>query len=317
MKCVQGLVVILGLALAAGELSAQGIANANPAVRGSGYPWSSLRAGRSRALSLSSYFGSPYGFGYSSSFGSVTFLQPYRPSTVIIVLPRGDAQSSDRAGDDQPPEGVIRIRPRREREQEREKEAKPPERPAQAPEPIPPPQPKDQPKPPPKEQPKPPPPPPRVDPPKDPLAESARNLAVGKDAFAAGEYGRAFFRFRKAAEGAPDQALPHFLLAQALTALGKYRDAVSAIHVGLALDPTWPATGPRLAALYGPGDDEIALHLQQLDAARAQHPDDAVLLFLQAYILWFDGRKDDARPLFQKAAVLVPDRKDIDRFLQE
>ena len=161
-----------------------------------------------------------------------------------------------------------------------------------------------------------PPPPPHVEPPKDPLAESARHLEIGKEAFTFGEYGRAAFRFRKAAESAPNQALPHFLLAQALLALGKYRDAVGAIHSGLALDPTWPALGLRLRALYGPDNDEFAWHFQQLSAARAVQPDDPVLLFLQAYVLWFDGRQDDARPLLERAAPLVPDRKDIDRFLQ-
>jgi Flp pilus assembly protein TadD len=151
----------------------------------------------------------------------------------------------------------------------------------------------------------------------DPREASARHVALGKEVFAIGEYGRAAFRFQKAAELGPDQALPHFLLAQSLLALGKYRDAVAAIHAGMALDPTWPATGARFAVLYGPANIEFALHFEQLAAARTAHPDDPVLLFLQGVTLWFDGRQDDARPLFEKAAPRVPDRRDIDRFLQK
>jgi hypothetical protein len=320
MKRARGLAMIVGLTLAVSEVHSQGIANANPAVRGSAFSTGTTRATRSRSFVLAPYYGDPFGFGFSYAYSQVTVLQPYRPPAVIIVLPRSESQTRDRDRDDQPPDGIIRIRPRRERVREKEKadeekikEPNPPE-PEPKPEPIAPPKPKEQPAPP---APKASPPPPRAEPPKDPLAETARNLALGKEAFGAGEYGRAAFRFRKAAETAPDQALPQFLLAQALLALGKYRDAATAIHAGLALDPTWPALGPRLRALYGPNEDEFAAHVQQLAAARTQHPDDPVLLFLHAYVLWFDGRQDDARPLFEKAAPLVPDRRDIDRFLRQ
>src|SRR5262249_60336911 len=170
-----------------------------------------------------------------------------------------------RGGANKPAEAVGRIRPRREREREQEKvegekKAPIPIEPEPKFEPIPPPRPKELPPP----APKPPPPPPRVEPPRDPLAESARHVAVGKEAFAAGEYGRAAFRFRKAAETAPDQPMPQFLLAQALLALGKYRDAVNSIQAGLALDPTWPALGPRLALLYAPDNPHFPTHLHPL-----------------------------------------------------
>ena len=316
----QRIAALVVLVSAAGDLPAQGIANANPAVRADGFSSSATRSTRSRSFVLAPLYGDPFGFGFPYSYGQVTVLQPYRPPTIIVVLPRSETRSREQERDDQPPEGIIRIRPRRERElakqqadEEKKQEPKPMEAEAK-PEPIPVPKPREQPTPP---APKPPPPPPpHVEPLQDPIAESARNVALGKQAFASGEYGRAAFRFRKAAESAPDQALPQFLLAQALLALGKYRDAAGAIHAGLALDPTWPALGPRLRALYGPNNDEFAGHFQQLSAARAARPDDPVLLFLQAYLLWFDGRQDDARPLFEKAAPLVPDRKDIDRFLQ-
>jgi hypothetical protein len=320
MKCVHGVVAIIGLLLTVAESSAQGMVFGTPAGRGFGYPLGYSRS--NRALSLSGYYGEPYGLGYGSPFGfsSVTIVQPYAPrSTVIIVMPR-DSLTRDRERDEQPSDGIVRIRPRREREQERQRDKeRAPERKVEekvlAPQPlaelIPPPQLLEQPRPrlqAPKEA--------KPQPPEDPRLASARNVDLGKEGFAIGEYGRAAFRFQKAADLAPDQALPHFLLAQSFFALGKYRDAVSAVHAGLALDPTWPATGARFAALYGPANNELALHLQQLAAARAAHPDDPVLLFLQGVVLWFDGRQDDARLLFEKAAPRVADRRVIDRFLQ-
>jgi len=321
VKSAQGLAAILVLAFAVVDLPAQGIANANPAVRGSSFSASTTRSSRSRSFVLAPYYGDPFGFGFPYSYNQVTIIQPYRPPAIVIIVPSSETRGHDRERDDQPPEGVIRIRPRREREREKakaeeEKKQEPnPLEPAPKPELIPPPKPKEPPTPPAPRAPLPP--PPRIEPLQEPAAESARNVTLGKEAFAAGEYGRALFRFRKAAEAAPVQAVPHFLQAQALLALGKYRDAVGAIRAGLALDPTWPALGPQLRVLYGPDHDEFAAHFQQLSAACAAHPDDPVLLFLQGYVLWFDGRQDDARPLFEKAAPLVPDRKDIDRFLRQ
>jgi hypothetical protein len=308
MQCARGVILLLVLALAGGEVAGQGIVVGFSGGRGYGY----VRTGR--LLSSSGFYGGPYGFGP----GSVTIVQPYvSRSTIIVVVPRESlSRNRDRDRDEEPPDGAFRIRPRREREPEPPREPEPerikppkPVAPAEQAELIPPPQLLEQPGKKPAEEPKP-------RPAEDPREASARHIEIGKNAFADGEYGRSAFRFQKAADLMPDQALPQFLLAQASFALGKYRDAVSAVHAGMALDPTWPVTGARFAALYGPDNNELALHLKQLAAARAAHPDDSVLLFLQGVVLWFDGRQDDARPLFEKAAPRVPDRRDIDRFLQ-
>src|SRR5262249_23955302 len=148
MNCARWLAGTLALAFAAAEVHAQGIANANPAVRGSSYAWNTPRYSRVRSFGLSGYYGSPIGYGYPASFSSVAILQPYRPSTIIIVVPRDSLtreRDRDREREDQPPEGVIRFRPRRERE--RANEEPPPEEPisrprsTEPPELIPPPQP--------------------------------------------------------------------------------------------------------------------------------------------------------------------------------
>jgi hypothetical protein len=150
----------------------------------------------------------------------------------------------------------------------------------------------------------------------DPRVENGRLAAQGREAFQAGEYGRAAVRFRQAIEAAPREPLPHFLLAEAEFALGRFREAVAALHTGLRLWPDWPTTLWRPSNLYGADHADFAEHLRRLREALDRNPEDPVLLFLYAYQLWFDGRQAEARPLFQKAAGLVADPTFIDRFLR-
>ena len=148
-------------------------------------------------------------------------------------------------------------------------------------------------------------------------AEHERLVQLGKEAFAVQQYGRAAERFRQAI-AADDQAPAHFLLAQAGFALGKYFDAVDALSAGLKLDPNWPTAPFHPQALYGPEGDDFTEQLQRLQTALTRHPDDPVLLFLYAYQLWFDGRRNEALPLFQRAAAvaLPADKSAIEKFLQ-
>jgi tetratricopeptide (TPR) repeat protein len=188
--------------------------------------------------------------------------------------------------------------------------------PAKKEEPLPPPK-KEEPKPAPKKEgPEPLPRPlrPRVD--EGPEAEYDRLLAQGREAFVAFEYGRAAMRFRRAALLRPREALPHFLLAQTLLALGKYHEARDAIHAGLALRPDWPNARFQPLELYGPHVADYPDHLATLEATLLRHPNDPVLLFLYAYQLWFDGRKDEAGPLFRRALPGAADPAVIDRFLR-
>lgn len=150
----------------------------------------------------------------------------------------------------------------------------------------------------------------------DPKAENARLTALGKDAFAAREYGRAARRFRQASEVYPEESLAHFLLAQAEFSLGRYAEAVAAIRDGMRWRPDWPRVPFRAVGPYGANAADFRGHLRDLEAALARYPNDAVLLFLLAYQMWFDGRQDEARPLFQRAAALGMDRQTIDRFLR-
>jgi hypothetical protein len=150
----------------------------------------------------------------------------------------------------------------------------------------------------------------------EPKKESTRQVALGKEAFAAQEYARAVTRFRQASKLFAQDPMAHFLLAQALFAIGKYDEAVEAIHAGMRLQPDWPKARFRPAELYGPNAADFPGHLKRLQAAVERHPDDSVLLFLYAYELWFDGRQEESLPLFRRAAAVAPDKTYIERFLQ-
>jgi hypothetical protein len=148
-----------------------------------------------------------------------------------------------------------------------------------------------------------------------PREEAEQLLRLGREAFAAREYGRAALRFGQAAAADPTMSLAPFLLAQAQLALGKYDEAVDAIHAGLRLQPDWPTAGFRPVELYERHVADLPLHLRRLEEARERHPDDPVLLFLSAYQLWLDGRREEARPLFERAAQKAAGPSFAERFL--
>jgi tetratricopeptide (TPR) repeat protein len=158
------------------------------------------------------------------------------------------------------------------------------------------------------------PPPPQPEP--NPRAEHDKQIALGKAAFANGEYGRAAHRFRLAIAVVPEDPMGQFLLAQTLLALAKYQEAFDAIQVGMRQQPNWPASRFRPLELYGDNVADYPDHLARLEQVLQQPPDDPVLLFLYAYQLWFDGRQDEAIPLFQRAAPLLADKNAVERFLQ-
>jgi hypothetical protein len=150
----------------------------------------------------------------------------------------------------------------------------------------------------------------------EPKTASGLLMDSGKSAFRAHQYSRAERLFRRATEAVPDDAQPYFLLAQARFALGKYAEAVAAIQAGMRLRPDWPNAPFRVRELYGADPNHFSDHLKHLADALARNPDDGLLVFLYAYELWFDNRKDEARMLFQRARSLESDPSLSDRFLQ-
>jgi hypothetical protein len=153
--------------------------------------------------------------------------------------------------------------------------------------------------------------------PADPQAEAALLISNGLKAFADEQYGLAVQRFRRAAVADKANTRARFLLAQTLFALGKYREAVGAIHEGMDLDPNWPRAPfrPRLD-LYKGNEATFTAQLKDLEQALDKSPDNRHLLFLYAYALWFDGRQPEAVAFFQRARAVTVDTTYIDRFLR-
>jgi hypothetical protein len=322
MKWYRWSLPLLALAVAAVPAPAQGVVViGNPYLSGGSFNYT--RVSRHSYLSLSAGNYGLYGYSagvYASPFGysrSVTIVQ-YAPPPVVIV-PRTIVITDD----DLPPR----------RDRDRDLDAPPADRPLpgrdagdfkpldpdnrnRAARPVPPALPPPKPEPPKKDEDLPPPPRPPL-PEANPVAEHARLVGLGKEAFAAGEYGRAAQRFGQAAAALPNDATSHFLHAEALFALGKYHDSVDAISAGMALDPNWPLKKFAIAELYGPNNAAAyADQLRRLDDTRARFANDPVVLFLSAYHLWFDGRKDDAKAMFQRARPGAADPAVIDRFLK-
>lgn len=154
-----------------------------------------------------------------------------------------------------------------------------------------------------------------AEPERKPKDEAGRQMVLGRQALTTQEYGRAAQRFQEAVRNAPEEPTSYFLLAQACFALGKYREAVATIHEGLRRQPDWPTSDFRPIELYGANVADYTEHLEALREALDRNPRDPVLLFLYAYQLWFDGRQDEARPLFRKALPLVAEPRFIHLFL--
>src|SRR5207248_1761299 len=121
----------------------------------------------------------------------------------------------------------------------------------------------------------------------DPKKEAARLVALGRAAFAAGDFGRAAEHFERATDADAGDALAYFLHAQAKFAAGRYAEAVTLIREGLARDPKWPAAAFDPIALYGDRPERFVLHLIALKKANADNPNRATLEFLLGYQLWY------------------------------
>jgi hypothetical protein len=344
MTAVRWTAALLGMVLIAAESPAQGVIISSPGPY-YGYPvggaFISFGRGHVRgyvAFPLGGYYGSygpyaPYG-PYGITSNQVTVVVNPTPQ-VVVVQPDPDelllerlraSLRDDEARADRPLQGeqhfggFHRVDPHGN-----PLAPEPLKPPAAAPPAAPPPQaPPAQPPAPKPPAPMPPIPPPAEPPdlPKppaplnDPNAEYNRLLGLGRAAFANLEYGRAAERFRQAAALQPNQTLPIFLLAETLFAQGKYRDAVDAINAGMILQPDWPNARFQPLELYGPHAADYADQLHALLDALDRQPGDPDLLFLAAYVLWFDGRKDDARRLFQKALPGAADPAMVQRFLR-
>jgi tetratricopeptide (TPR) repeat protein len=158
-------------------------------------------------------------------------------------------------------------------------------------------------------------PPTNPDPPTAPAELAAFHVGRAKQAFEAGELGRATERLQAAVAAKPDLPRPHFLLAQVWTARGRYADAMTAIRDGLKLDPNWPGGEFTPAELYGTGVGRMATDWADLRAALAASPDDPTLVFLVGYHRWWTGERAEAVELFRRVKAAAKDAEVVEPFL--
>jgi hypothetical protein len=150
------------------------------------------------------------------------------------------------------------------------------------------------------------------------LVLGSRQLtALGVAAFQDKDYGVAAQRFQQALDADAAAARPHFLLGQAYVALGKFREAVQIIGVGLAKDPTWPRSDFRPRVDLYMNQDDWNRHVALLEQVQAGQPQNAGYLFLLAYVRWFDDDRAAATRLFREVRPLVGDPGLVDLFLKK
>jgi hypothetical protein len=153
--------------------------------------------------------------------------------------------------------------------------------------------------------------------PVEPASDPKDFVRLGKEVFAAREYGRSERFFRKASMNEPKEPFAFFLLAQARFALGKYQEAVEAIHAGMRLKADWPQSDFQPLPFYGSHPADFQKQLDHLKGVAANYPNDPALAFLYGYQLWFAGRKEEAKPSFQRAEADAKEREFVSRFLPD
>jgi hypothetical protein len=163
----------------------------------------------------------------------------------------------------------------------------------------------------------PPPPPPRVRESNAEARDRARQFIEFGDAqFAARNLAGAYDRYKKAAEAAPDLAGAWFRQGHALADLGRLDQAAAAFRRGIRLRPDWPASGFRLADLYGDNPAGRAAMFEALEQAIAARPADINAQYAAAVQLFFDGRLELARAAFQRALKLGEAASNTEPFLK-
>lgn len=150
----------------------------------------------------------------------------------------------------------------------------------------------------------------------DMRAEMQKLVRKGNDAFATGDYKQALNLYQQAVAAAPLEPAPYFHLAQAHFALGRFIEAGVAIERGMRLHPQWPSAAFQPRAMYRDHAGDYERHLGALAEEVGRNINDESLLFLLAYQLWFDGRREEAVALFRRAAALAHDTTLIERFLK-
>ncbi len=137
----------------------------------------------------------------------------------------------------------------------------------------------------------------------DARARSQRFIVLGDGHFAKQKYSDAYSRYKLAQQAAGDMADGYLRQGFALIAMGRYDAAARNLKRGVALDPAWADAKFRLAQLYGDNGLAKAAHIEALVQESLRAPS-ADTLFLLGVMLYFDNRRDEARPLLERAQQL-------------
>ncbi len=145
----------------------------------------------------------------------------------------------------------------------------------------------------------------RKDEPSETSQQVLADLRIGAEAFRRADYERAILRFKSAAEGAPDDAVPLMALAQAHIALGRDGPAARAIRKAVRLRPELLRTRRAVASAYREAV-EFDRVMEALEDRGARVPSNADSKFVLAVQRFFTG---DARcrETFAWLSKAVPD----------
>jgi tetratricopeptide (TPR) repeat protein len=129
-----------------------------------------------------------------------------------------------------------------------------------------------------------------------------RYLDFGDNHFLKQQYSDALERYRKAAQVAPQLADAYFRQGFALSAMGKYEPAAKAFKRGLEIDPDWADSDFRLTEIYGADDAAKKATEDALARAVNGEPNNGDLALLLGIHYYFDGKKDQAVTLLERAS---------------
>jgi tetratricopeptide (TPR) repeat protein len=138
-------------------------------------------------------------------------------------------------------------------------------------------------------------------------ALAGRFIGFGDAQFARQNFVEANSRYRTAARTAPQLADAWFRQGFALSAMGRYKQAVDVVQRGLRIDPDWANSDFTLQKLFGADALAKEVVLDTLVEAAKEKPHDADLLFMLGVYLHFDGQTQQAEPYFTRAMKLAGD----------
>lgn len=141
-----------------------------------------------------------------------------------------------------------------------------------------------------------------------------RFVALGDFYFREGRFSEAAEAYARARTYAPDDATIHFVLSDALFALGDYHFAAFLISEALRLEPNLARADADKTTFYA--DPEVfARQMDTLAKYLADKPYDAAAHLVNGYNLRFSGRPEEAKVAFRRVLEIEPGNQGARTFL--